>query len=100
MSNIYQALSIPPDANDRGGLEILRCAVIDGELHITFRPAFTEPDGWGPLFAEVTRQVAFAYARDNRFAEAESIARITTAFDAEMKRPSDVGRRTGPINPE
>jgi hypothetical protein len=99
MSNTYQALSIPPDANDRGGLEILRCAVIDGELHVTFRTAFTEPSGWGQVFAEVTRQVAFAYARDKRFTESETFARIASAYDAEMKKPSDVGGRTGPINP-
>ena len=97
MSDPYQALSIPPAANDRGGLEILRCAVIDGELHMTFRPAFTEPNGWGQLFAEITRQVAQAYAHDNRFSEADTLARITATFEADMKRPPDIDRKIGPI---
>ncbi|MFL6799766.1 MAG: DUF5076 domain-containing protein [Xanthobacteraceae bacterium] len=97
MSEIYKPLSVPPAANDRGGVEILRCAVIDGELHMTFRPAFTEPNGWGQLFAEVARQVAQAYAHDKRFSESETFTRIASAFDADMKRPPDMNRKIAPI---
>ena len=93
MSNPYQALNIPPAANDRGGIEVLRCAVIDGELHLTLRPAFNEPNGWGHLFAEVARQVARAYAHEKRFAE----ARIGSAFAADMKKPPDVTSSIAPL---
>ena len=56
MSNTYQALNIPPAANERGGFEILRCAIVEGELHLTLRPVFNEPNDWGRLFAEVARE--------------------------------------------
>jgi Domain of unknown function (DUF5076) len=97
MSNPYQALNIPPAANDRGGIEVLRCAVIDGELHLTLRPAFNEPNGWGHLFAEVARQVARAYAHEKRFAEADTLARIGSAFAADMKKPPDVTSSIAPL---
>ena len=47
MSNKYDALNIPPAAKERGGVEILRCALVDGELHLTLRPVFNEPSDWG-----------------------------------------------------
>jgi hypothetical protein len=97
MSQSYQALSIPPAGNERGGLEVLRCAVIDGELHLTLRPAFNEPDGWGRMFAEVARQVARAYAHEKRFAETETLTRVSAAFEAEMKNPPDVMSAIKPI---
>jgi Domain of unknown function (DUF5076) len=97
MSKQYQALSIPPAGNDRGGLEVLRCAVIDGELHLTLRPAFSEPDGWGRMFAEVARQVARAYAHEQRFAEAETLTRVHSAFDAEMRNPPEVTSAIKPL---
>ncbi len=97
MSNPYQALNIPPAANDRGGLEVLRCAVIDGELHLTLRPAFREPNGWGHMFAEIARQVARAYAHEKRFTEADTLARISSAFETGMKNPPDVTSSIGPL---
>jgi len=36
-NNTYQALNIPPAANERGGFEVLRCAIIEGELHLPTR---------------------------------------------------------------
>jgi Domain of unknown function (DUF5076) len=97
MSNPYQALNIPPAANERGGFEVLRCAIIDGELHLTLRPVFNEPDGWGRLFAEVARQVARAYAHQDRFPEAETLTRISTAFETDMRNPPDVASSVGPL---
>jgi Domain of unknown function (DUF5076) len=97
MSNPYNALSIPPAANERGGIEVLRCAVIDGELHLTLRPAFSDPNGWGQLFAEVARQVAHAYAHEKRFTEADTLARIAAAFEADMRNPPDVTSSISPI---
>ena len=97
MSNTYQPLNVPPAANERGGVEVLRCAIIDGELHLTLRPAFNEPNGRGQLFAEVARQVARAYAHEKRFAETETLARISSAFAADMRHPPDVTSTIGPL---
>ena len=97
MSNPYQALNIPPAANERGGFEVLRCAVIEGELHLTLRPVFNEPDDWGRLFAEVARQVARAYAHEQRFTEADTLTRIRAAFEADMRNPPDVTSSISPL---
>jgi hypothetical protein len=97
MSNTYQALNIPPAANERGGFEVLRCAIVDGELHLTLRPVFNEPNDWGRLFAEVARQVARAYAHQDRFPEAETLARISTTFEKDMRSPPDVASSVAPI---
>jgi hypothetical protein len=97
MTEKYQALSIPPAANQRGGFEFLRCAIIDGELHLTLRPVFNAPDDWGRSFAEVARQVAQAYAHQNRCTESEALTRISSAFEAEMKAPSGHDSAVGPI---
>jgi hypothetical protein len=97
MSNTYQALNIPPAANERGGFEFLRCAIVEGELHLTLRPVFNDPNNWGRVFAEVARQVARAYAHQDRFAEPETLARISSAFETEMKSPPDVASSIGPI---
>lgn len=97
MSNPYQALNIPPAANERGGVEVLRCAIIDSELHLMLRPVFNEPGDWGRLFAEAARQVARAYAQQDRFSESETLTRIETIFEKEMRNPPDVISTVGPI---
>ena len=97
MSKPYQALNIPPAANERGGIEALRTAVIDGELHLMLRPLFDNPNDWGRMFAEMARQVARVYAQQSRSSEAETLERIGSAFAAEMKVPPDVRSEIGPL---
>jgi hypothetical protein len=97
MSNPYQALNIPPAAQQRGGIEVLRSAVIDGELHLTLRPLFDNPNDWGRMFAEVARQVARVYAHQNRLPETEALERIGASFEAELRTPPDVKTAIGPI---
>ena len=88
MSNTYQALNIPPAAN-----VAYADAISSGEG----LAVFNEPNDWGRLFAEVARQVAHAYAHQDRFPQAETLARISSAFEAEMTSPPEVTSSVGPI---
>src|SRR5215213_10119233 len=96
MAEEYYPLNIPPAGKARGGTEILRCAVIEDELHVTLRPGFDDPVGWGRVFAEAARQVARAYAHEKRFTEAEALRRIVTTFEGDMRTPPGT---TGEISP-
>ena len=40
----FEALIIPSEAVERGGVEILRAAIIEGQLHVTLRRTFEHPD--------------------------------------------------------
>jgi hypothetical protein len=93
----YQALNIPPAAQQRGGIEVLRSAVIDGELHLTLRPLFDNPSDWGRMFAEIARQVARVYAHQNRQSESEALERISSSFQTEIRTAPEVKSSIGPI---
>ncbi len=97
MSNEYQALRTPPAAAERGGVEVLRCAIIEGELHVTLRPAFDDPRGWGRLFAEVARQVAGAYAQAHGYKQNETVEKIGKAFAEEMRTPPQAKSSIAPL---
>jgi len=87
----YNALQPPPSANEKGGIEVLRAAVIDGGLHVTLRRAFDDPQAWGVLLADVARQVARVYEQQGERAEADVITTIRNAFDTAMNAPSNPG---------
>ncbi len=87
MSTEYQALRTPPAAAERGGVEVLRCAIIQNELHVTLRPAFDDPAGWGRLFAEVAYQVAEAYKQAHGLAPAETLGKIEQTFAQGLRMP-------------
>jgi uncharacterized protein DUF5076 len=76
----FDALTIPSDALEKGGIEILRASVVEGELHVTLRRAFEQPEHWGGLLSELVRRVARAYAADGKMKEADVVARIRTSF--------------------
>ena len=87
----YNALQPPPNAREKGGIEVLRAAVIDGGLHVTLRRAFDDPQAWGVLLADVARQVARVYEQQGERAEGEVITTIRKAFDSQMNTPSNPG---------
>jgi hypothetical protein len=91
MSATYDALRIPPGAQEQGGTEVLRAAIVDGALHVSLRRAFDDPQAWGMLIADVTRHVARIYAAENGMNEDVTIERIRNMFDAEMDAPTDPG---------
>ena len=87
----YEALQIPPEALEQGGVEVLRAAILDGGLHVSLRRAFDDPEAWGMLIADVARHVARIYATENQFREEETLERIRALFNAEMDAPTDPG---------
>ena len=91
---VFDALHIPPTALEQGGVEVLRCAIVDGGLHIALRRAFEDPEAWGMLIADLTRHVARIYATEGKFREEETIERIRALYEAEMDAPTDPGTTT------
>jgi hypothetical protein len=94
----YEALQVPPAAVDRGGLEILRCAVIDDGLHVTLRPVFDDTRMWGRVLADVARQLAHAYAHQERGTVADVIASIRFAFENDLNVPPEAHSEIGPLS--
>ena len=88
---VFDALHIPPLAIEKGGTEVLRAVVIEGDLHISLRRAFEEPETWGMLLADVTRHVGRIYARENGMNEQDVIDKVYETFEAEMDEPTDPG---------
>ena len=73
----FDALNIPPDALEKGGVEILRASVVDGAVSIALRRAFDDPFTWGVLLVDLARHAARVYAAETEFSEAEAMAEIT-----------------------
>lgn len=88
---VFEALHIPPAALEQGGVEVLRAVVVDGELHVSLRRAFDEPDPWGMLIADVARHIARIYATESHLTQDAALARVRAIFDAEMNQPTDPG---------
>jgi hypothetical protein len=84
---------LPPDVMGReDATEVLRAFVLDGGLSIAFARAFEEPDMWGLLLVDIARHAARAYAQESAFTEDEALRRIVDMFEAEIARPTDIGK--------
>jgi hypothetical protein len=88
---VFDALHIPPTVLERGGVEVLRAVIVDGELHVSLRRAFDDPDPWGMLLADVTRHVARIYATESTLTQDQVIERVRALYAAEMDNPTDPG---------
>lgn len=84
----YNALQIPPGAQGKDGIEVLRAAVIEGGLHVTLRRAFDDPRAWGVLLADVAHQVARVYGQQGDD-PAEVLSQIRTSFSTEIEQPAN-----------
>ncbi len=84
----YNALQIPPGAQGKDGIEVLRAAVIEGGLHVTLRRAFDDPRAWGVLLADVAHQVARVYEQqgDN---PANVLNQIRDSLVTELDAPAN-----------
>jgi hypothetical protein len=90
---IYEALVIPNDALDKGGVEILRAGLVNDELYVTARRVFTDPATWGEVLADITRRLAQIHAADGAHNEEEVLAAIESAFAADLGAPVISTRR-------
>ena len=87
-NQIYDALALPDEALDNGGMEILRVGIIDDELYVTARRAFKDPAKWGDVLADIARRIALLYsAEDTSLTEQEILVSIEEAFAADLGAP-------------
>ena len=82
---IYQALALPEQALENGGLEILRPGLIRDEPHVSTLPAFKAPAQWGSVLAEVANRLGAIYAAQKTGLNKQDVTiDIVEAFAAEM----------------
>jgi hypothetical protein len=86
-----EELSIPPDALEKGGVEILRASIVEGAVSVAMRRAFDEPFTWGVLLVDLARHAARIYALETQMSEDEVLDAIRAGIDAEFDRPTDLG---------
>ena len=87
----FQALHIPPEAFEKGGVEVLRAAIIEQGLHVSLQRAFDDPATWGIMLADIARHVSRMYAAETGADEAEIVNEIRRLFIAEFDNPTDTG---------
>jgi len=88
----FEALAVPPPALELGGYEVLRAAIAEGNLNVSLRRAFDEPETWGILLADVARHIGRIYALEAGMREEEVAEKVWAVFEAEMQRPTDIGK--------
>jgi len=82
---IYEALALPAEALDKGGLEILRAGLIDDELYVEARRVFKDHAVWGEVLGDIARHIAAIYSlEDSALSEKDIVADIVEAFASEM----------------
>jgi hypothetical protein len=87
----FEALNVPPDALEKGGVEILRASVVDGAVSIALRRAFDDPFTWGVLLVDLARHAARVYAMETGLSEEEAMDEIRAGIEAELDNPTDPG---------
>jgi Domain of unknown function (DUF5076) len=86
-----EELSLPPDALEKGGVEILRASIVEGAVSVAMRRAFDEPFTWGVLLVDLARHASRIYALETQMSEDEVLDAIRAGIDAEFDRPTDLG---------
>jgi hypothetical protein len=82
---VYQALALPNEALDQGGVEILRAGIIKDKLYVSALPAFKAPAQWGEVLADVARRLGAIYAAQNAGLTRKDVTvQIAEAFAADM----------------
>ena len=82
---------MPPDALERGGVEILRASIVEGAVSVGLRRSFDDPFTWGILLVDLARHASRIYALETGIAEEEALAQIQSGIESELNRPTDRG---------
>ncbi|MGA0593522.1 DUF5076 domain-containing protein [Enterovirga sp. CN4-39] len=91
MSAKFEELPVPPDALERGGVEILRASIVEGAVSVGLRRSFDDPFTWGILLVDLARHASRIYALEAGMTEEEAFAQIQAGLEAELNRPTDLG---------
>jgi hypothetical protein len=91
MAPKFEALGLPPDVLEKGGVEILRASVVDGAVSVALRRAFEDPFTWGVLLVDLARHAARVYSRETEMSEEDAMAEIAAGIQAELDNPTDPG---------
>src|SRR6185503_13665881 len=81
----FEALNVPPDVLEKGGIEILRASVVDGAVSVALRRAFDDPFTWGVLLVDLARHAARVYAMETGTSEDDAMAEIRAGIEAELE---------------
>jgi hypothetical protein len=84
-----EELAVPPDAIEKGGVEILRASIVEGAVSVALRRAFDDPFTWGVLLIDLARHAARVYGLETDLTEEEAMASIRDGIDAELSRDGD-----------
>jgi hypothetical protein len=87
----FEALSVPPDALEKGGHEVLRASIVDGGVSVALRRSFDDPFTWGVLLVDLARHAARIYAMETDLSEKDALEEIREGMEAELNRPTDPG---------
>src|SRR5215210_2946357 len=87
----FESLSVPPDALEKGGHEVLRASIVDGGVSVALRRSFDDPFTWGILLVDLARHAARIYAMETDLSEEEAFEQIRAGMEAEIERPTDRG---------
>ncbi|WP_375410699.1 DUF5076 domain-containing protein [uncultured Methylobacterium sp.] len=83
----FVELSAPPDAQEQGGVEVLRASVVDGAVSVALRRSFDDPYTWGRLLLDLAGQAARVYALETDMSEEEALERIRAGWEAQGLDP-------------
>jgi hypothetical protein len=92
---VYQALALPEQALEDGGVEILRAGIVKDELYVSALPAFKAPAQWGEVLAEIAGRLGAIYAAQTPgLSKKDVTVQIAEAFAAETgARPVHAANR-------
>lgn len=78
-------LSLPPDVEEEGGIEVLSAWVVNGAVSVALRRSFDEPVTWGVLLADLAHQAARAYALEMDQSVEAALTEIKQGFSMTLE---------------